>query len=524
MSTLDTRPAGLDLLYRSGNAQSVALTWPTGSLVGRTFTATLDAASLGLVVVGDVMTITATDAQTVAAAKVAVFLLTETTAGASDVVLVGDWVHSDHPNAGSPLTLTVNEGAAEVTVDVSGQGEITAQAARSSLESLGAQVDQSTARTLEARWLQFIRDAGSGSPPSGWNYLGGDVTDATFFASSNDALWLFADGFDAGPGAVNASDLYTTTVLPQRNGLIREDNAGTFVGAAQHYVSGTSGLWIDADSQGGHAGRHWWPIAGIDDGGTYRVACWRVQDGLGPPHGTLQEVDIVTISAFLTYTSHTATGLGALTDNFWVSGMWRDTTHTFVYAMEFVPPFDARTSGGSEPNYVLGDPENHYSLTRLARVTNGSLLTVASWEYWNGSTWVSGATNATPLLDIDGNEIRGDAGIKKINNTHYLLVAHALLDSHLDVYKAAAPQGPWTAISRVPLPVQGHSVNGPNTFEVGQLCKILPTQVQAPPAEHSIAVISRNTIVPSVGYSAEEPFTSRNIRRYCPQFAVIPHH
>jgi hypothetical protein len=269
-----------------------------------------------------------------------------------------------------------------------------------------------------------------------------------------------------------------------------------------------------------------WPIAGIEDGaGTYRVACWQVNrnDPPGAPHGALVDSVIVT-TGFLSYSSHISTGLGALTDNFWVCGMFRDTSFTYILGMQFVPPFDARgTVTPTAANYVFTDPQNHYSLTRLARMPNGQLLTVANWTYWDGTSWVAGVTNATPLQDAAGNEIRGDAGIRKISDSHYLLVAHALTDTHLDVYKAAAPQGPWTQISRVPLATQGHSVNGPNTFEVGQLCKILPTQVQAPPAEHSIALISRNTIVPTVGYSAEEAFTLRNIRRYAPQFAVVPH-
>lgn len=399
---------------------------------------------------------------------------------------------------------------------------VAAQASRSALESLGAQVDQSTARTLEARFLQFIRDAGSGSPPAGWNYLGGDVPDCVYIPASNDALWIFADGFDG--TTINASDQYVSAPLPIRNGAILEQTAGTFTNAIQIYRAGFSGLWMDAVVDGGHAANHiWWPIGLIDDGGVYKVACWLVESpaAAGEPHGRLVDSHIVTLGGFLTYGSHVQTGLGSLTDNFWVSRLWRDTTHTYVTGMQFVPPFDARTTAApTTPNYVFDNPQNHHTLTRIARVANGSLGTVANWEYWTGSAWVAGVTNAQPMVDTAGNQIRGDSGIAKITSTHYVLAAHKLMDTHLDVYKAAAPQGPWTQISRVPLVTQGHNINGPNTYQVGQLVSILPTQVQAPPAEHRIAIISRNTIFN--GYDAEDPFPSRNIRRYAPQFAVIP--
>lgn len=389
------------------------------------------------------------------------------------------------------------------------------------LESLGAQVDQTAALTLEGRFLQFIRDAGSGAPPVGWNYLGGDVPDVVYISASNDVLWIFADGFD---GTTIVNDFYVSAPLPIRNGAILEQTAGTFVNAIQLYVAGFSGLWLDAVSQGGiAAGHHWWPIGVIDDGGTFRVACWRVLTDT-TPHGNLIETDLVTLGGFLNYSSHVPTGFGAQTDKFWVSGFFRDTSNTIIYAMEFVPPFDARSaSDPTAPNYVFTDPQNHFTRTRIARVPNGQLLTVANWQFWNGSAWVSGVTNAAPLVDINGHEIHGDAGMKKISDNHYLLAVHRLMDTHLDVYISSVPQGPWTRISRVPLPTQGHSVNGPNTFQVGQLVKIVPTQVQAAPVEHSIAIISRNTIVPTLGYAAEESFTLRNIRRYAPQFAVIPH-
>lgn len=107
MPLLDARPGGLDSHFRPGNTFPVALTWPAGSLVGRTFTAVLDAATLALAVVGDVMTITASEAQTAAAAASGQFVLTETTGGMTQDLMVGTWVPSTRPGTPTSLALTV---------------------------------------------------------------------------------------------------------------------------------------------------------------------------------------------------------------------------------------------------------------------------------------------------------------------------------------------------------------------------------------------------------------------------------
>lgn len=399
---------------------------------------------------------------------------------------------------------------------------------RSDLETGGAQVDQTAAIALEAQWLAYIRDSGSAVPTAGRNYLGGDVTDAYITpAPGSDLMWIGADWFDSGVGAVDgATDLFTGAALPVRNGAITQINPGTFTGSVQSYAVGSSGVWMDATTQGGlPAQRHWWPIAAIDDNGTMRIMCWRVQTDATTPHGTLLECDLVTLNIFLGYDSHVALGIGAAgADRFWACGMFRDTAHTYIYGMQFVPDFDGRaTPGSATPNYVMGDPQNHYSLTRVARVANGSLTTFASWEYWTGAAWVSGITNAAPMVDSTGVPVRGDMGVKKIRDGHYVAVAHRLTDTHLDVYRGETPQGPWTAISRVPLPTQGHEVHDGVT-QVGQLCKIIPSSATTGvPAEHSVAMVSRNLITPTGGYSiGGTAWTDINIRRFCPQFVIVP--
>lgn len=115
---LDARPAGLDALFRAGNTFTCKLTWPAGSLVGRTFTAQLDAAVLNVAVVGNEMTVTVSEAQTAAAGEPGAFTLTETTGGPTEVLIAGRWVPSSGAAATSSTAVTVTQGAATVEVGV----------------------------------------------------------------------------------------------------------------------------------------------------------------------------------------------------------------------------------------------------------------------------------------------------------------------------------------------------------------------------------------------------------------------
>jgi len=118
MVLLDARPPGLDSRFRPGNTFTCTLTWPGGALAGRSFSATLDAAALAVDVVGDVMTITASAAQTTAAASAGTFMLTETTGGADQVLIIGDWHSSTGPAGATSAALPVTTDGVPVDVAV----------------------------------------------------------------------------------------------------------------------------------------------------------------------------------------------------------------------------------------------------------------------------------------------------------------------------------------------------------------------------------------------------------------------
>jgi hypothetical protein len=428
----------------------------------------------------------------------------------TDLVLVGD------------LDLLGGDSDLNVGGDVSWPTQQT----DAELVSLGSIPSQAPADALRDLWIAFIRDVGDGSPTHATHqYLGGDVTDV-FVNSAGKVVWVGADWF-AG-ATVDASGFYGGQALPIRNGLIHWDTANSFTGAIQAHAVGNSGVWLDAVTQLGlAAGTILWPIAAFDDGGTQKTLCWHVESPAagGAPHGRLIDSYIVTFNIFLGYDSHIASGLGALSDKFWFAGVLRDTTHTYVLGMEFVPDFDRRTTGGAQANYVLGNPTEHYSLTRIARVVNGSFNTMASWTFWNGTTWVAGVQNAVPIVDTNGQPVKGDLGMKKISTGRYLFGAHPLTDTHVNVYTATAPQGPLLQTNRIPVADQGKAIN--NGIQVGQLCKFVPSTVTttpAVPAEHSLFMMSCNLIDPAVGYAVPETWTSVNTRRFAPRFVVVPHH
>lgn len=115
---IEGRPPGLDAYFRPGNTFTIDLTWPAGELDGRSFTATLDAADLDVSIVGDVMTVTASAAQTGAVTSTATFVLTETTGGDDQDVIVGKWAGKSNAATSSNVDVTVTQSAAAVEVTV----------------------------------------------------------------------------------------------------------------------------------------------------------------------------------------------------------------------------------------------------------------------------------------------------------------------------------------------------------------------------------------------------------------------
>lgn len=155
----DARPPGLNVPFRPGNTLHLELTgWTAGSLVGRTFTSTLGGVALSLAVVGDIITIDATEAQTAAVTLSAAWLLTETTSGASNDLIVGTWSPSTRPGTPTSTSLAVTVGAVDVDVTVvSGQASIVALDAELDAHVAGQGVHGWTLDGTTIRWSGAIQ-------------------------------------------------------------------------------------------------------------------------------------------------------------------------------------------------------------------------------------------------------------------------------------------------------------------------------------------------------------------------------
>jgi hypothetical protein len=106
-------------------------------------------------------------------------------------------------------------------------------------------------------------------------------------------------------------------------------------------------------------------------------------------------------------------------------------------------------SGGY--NYIYGTygdvPIGQFLAMKVARVPLNQTLNTGSWQYWNGSDWVSGEANAVPISSV--NPLTGV--IPQQDGVGYVAVSMApnVYANSVQLSYACSPDGPWT----VPVPV-----------------------------------------------------------------------
>lgn len=113
---LDGRPGGLDAYFRPGSPFTVNLTFPADYLDARVFTASLEGVELDVNIVGDVLSISMTAAQTLAVVNPREMTLTEVVAGDDIATIVGTWAPS--PKAAQQVGTSVNVTAGTTTASV----------------------------------------------------------------------------------------------------------------------------------------------------------------------------------------------------------------------------------------------------------------------------------------------------------------------------------------------------------------------------------------------------------------------
>lgn len=379
------------------------------------------------------------------------------------------------------------------------------------LEARGVAVPQTAAETEAERWRVNIRAASNPVTPSWFRQLGGDWTDGETLPNG-DRIIIGSDIF---AGATVVSDLYVGSALPVRNALLYETPAGTF--NRQNYLSGNSGVMWEPN-QGSHPGRWYWPIAcEMDPGNVDRlmVAAWLVNTATATaPYGRLEDTHLLSCSLAFGGAVAQTFAFGHAGAGPHLLKFWPDATHIYSLWEDFYPDYDPAVAG---PTYGQGDYDevrHHHTRVKLARCTHADFDVIANWRWWDGSTWVVGNATAVYLRDVDGYPIPGDLDVTQVADGTMRMVSHALTDDHVTVWSADTITGPWTPIARVRALGMGTAVNG--GIQVGQFVRFV--EHVAAPAEHSVVALALNLLNPT-GVIA-----GRNIRRYAPQFVVVPHY
>lgn len=91
--------------------------------------------------------------------------------------------------------------------------------------------------------------------------------------------------------------------------------------------------------------------------------------------------------------------------------------------------------------YVYGTPNGRFGSAYLSKVPEGSLLTKSAYRYWNGSAWVTGSANATPITDVGVGEMSVfyDSQLSTWIMTYLNQNAGAIV-----ARTAPAAEGPWS--------------------------------------------------------------------------------
>lgn len=128
-ATVDLRARRLNAFLEPGNPARIPLTWPAGSLTGRTFTSTLNGQAVTVEIAGDIMTIavSAAAATALTVGDIVPWQLVDTTGADPVRLLAGRWVASANPTdtIGQAFTIVLDDDTT-VEVDVDGAAALAA--------------------------------------------------------------------------------------------------------------------------------------------------------------------------------------------------------------------------------------------------------------------------------------------------------------------------------------------------------------------------------------------------------------
>jgi hypothetical protein len=132
----------------------------------------------------------------------------------------------------------------------------------------------------------------------------------------------------------------------------------------------------------------------------------------------------------------------------WGNAVLRTASYTYIYGSV------SATSSGQQKGM------------RLARAPRNDSLNTDDWEYWNGSQWVAGESNAVVIPT--GNELTGVMAQPGHYGYEAISIPGGLImDTTVDVSYACSPQGPWS------IPVAVYSI--PRVTSVIHQMSYIPT-------------------------------------------------
>jgi hypothetical protein len=162
---------------------------------------------------------------------------------------------------------------------------------------------------------------------------------------------------------------------------------------------------------------------------------------------------------------------GYFTGNSGIAVMKLPTGGQPTYSKVQSLPTDSTTQWGgalasdSTYNYIYGLSSDSGNGTfygmKVARVAKGKTLTTSAWQYWNGSSWVSGEWRAVTLATT--NTITGVMQQPSWMGTGYVatsIPSGVFNDNVLQLSFACSPQGPWSTpqtVASIPEITQYHN-------------------------------------------------------------------
>ena len=101
--------------------------------------------------------------------------------------------------------------------------------------------------------------------------------------------------------------------------------------------------------------------------------------------------------------------------------------------------------------YVYGTPNGRSGQARLARIPEASFPTWSEAEFWDGSSWTSSMSRATPIIDGRVSELS-----VMYNDQIGAWLSLYETSEGIVIRKADSPEGPWsdkhTLVSRTQVP------------------------------------------------------------------------